>query len=488
MLVALLLPAEQDAAVVVPAAVDLEAETLTLRQGLGGGLAESGPVSSPGPGFRALAGPVLVLAWLLGTTGLLAWTIARTVRFRGSLATASRRAPEWLRREAAAVGRALGLARTPEVRTADARVTPLVWWTGGRVRVLVPALLLTELTAVERRAILAHELAHVRRRNHLVRWLEWLACSVFWWNPVAWWARRELRMAEESCCDRVALDAAGSPPRAYANALLRVVAGTSSRSGPRPPPPRGRRHRGGTHPHSRKETRNDRFNRYPLPAPRRLRAVTWTVALCTLPLGLVYCGRPSAPVEPEVAEDEAAVEVDAAVAAAEHDLILLEEEASEIMERLRRLALAEAWLTRELEQHLREARESAGPGEVVPGRPEDTARRPEDTARRPEDAARRYEDAVRSHEEFLEAFRSVAHPPRPLLVAQALELRRSPCPRGQRRVTAAEAYSDSRKPQLMATLTELVEHLDERRSTPVWTDRFEKLQARYRELMCTGNG
>ena len=36
--------------------------------------------------------------------------------------------------------------------------------------------------------VLAHELAHVRRRDHLVRWLEWLACVAFWWNPVAWWA------------------------------------------------------------------------------------------------------------------------------------------------------------------------------------------------------------------------------------------------------------------------------------------------------------
>ncbi len=40
----------------------------------------------------------------------------------------------------------------------------------------------------ELRWVVAHELAHVWRRDHLVRWLEWVACVVFWWNPVAWWA------------------------------------------------------------------------------------------------------------------------------------------------------------------------------------------------------------------------------------------------------------------------------------------------------------
>ena len=50
----------------------------------------------------------------------------------------------------------------------------MTWWTGGRVRVLVPAGLCDELDLGRLRWILAHELAHVKRRDHLVRWLEWL--------------------------------------------------------------------------------------------------------------------------------------------------------------------------------------------------------------------------------------------------------------------------------------------------------------------------
>lgn len=135
------------------------------------------------------------------------------------------------------IGRDLGLVRIPELCTTDARVTPMVWWTGGKVRVLIPAFLLADLSREELRGILAHELAHVRRRDHLVRWLEWLVCSAFWWNPVAWWARHQLRIAEESCCDQLALDVGTSCPRTYANALLRVVASASESPGFRPPLP-----------------------------------------------------------------------------------------------------------------------------------------------------------------------------------------------------------------------------------------------------------
>ena len=147
----------------------------------------AGPVSvrSTGPGLGTFTQPALAVVWLLGTAGLFGWTLLQTARFQCTLARASRPAPARLQREAAAIGHDLALARIPEVHTTGARVTPMVWWTGGKVRVLVPAFLLTELSRDEVHAILAHELAHVRRRDHVVRWLEWLACAAFWWNPVA---------------------------------------------------------------------------------------------------------------------------------------------------------------------------------------------------------------------------------------------------------------------------------------------------------------
>ncbi len=68
-------------------------------------------------------------------------------------------------------------------------------------------------------AILAHEEAHVRRRDPLVHWLALLNRAVFWFHPLAWWmARHHTTLAEEACDDAVI--ATGTPSVAYAEALL----------------------------------------------------------------------------------------------------------------------------------------------------------------------------------------------------------------------------------------------------------------------------
>ena len=53
----------------------------------------------------------------------------------------------------------------------------------------------------EQDAVLAHELAHLKRRDHWVRRLEAIVLGLYWWYPGAWWARRQLERAEEECCD-----------------------------------------------------------------------------------------------------------------------------------------------------------------------------------------------------------------------------------------------------------------------------------------------
>ena len=275
----------------VPAVVSLpvlpaEPVVQPATPGVGGG---DFPLPGESRPFSALAVPGLVIAWLLGTAGLLGRTLARTVRFQRTLRSASRPAPAALQREAAAIGRVLGLARTPEVHTTGPQVAPMVWWAGGKVRVLVPTFLPAELDRDQLRAVLAHELAHVRRRDHLVRWLEWLACSVFWWNPVSWWSRRQLRIAEEACCDRLALNAGRFCPRTYANALLLVVAKASEPPGFRPPPPASAAIGVGRTRVLETRLRMIVAANNGTPAPRWPRALTWMAVLCALPFGLVYC-------------------------------------------------------------------------------------------------------------------------------------------------------------------------------------------------------
>jgi hypothetical protein len=82
-------------------------------------------------------------------------------------------------------------------------------------------------TAERRRVVLAHELAHVTRRDGLANLIGWLACALYWTNPLAWAAARRLRAEAERAADDHVL-AGGVPPVEYAAHLLDVARGSRS--------------------------------------------------------------------------------------------------------------------------------------------------------------------------------------------------------------------------------------------------------------------
>jgi len=231
----------------------------------------------------------LVWLWLLGTATVLGWTLVRTLRFHRSLLRTSEPAPAEVQRLAREVARGLGLSAAPAVYATRVPLSPMVWWAGGKVRVLLPSTLLADMDESELRCILAHELAHVRRRDHVVRWLEWLACAAFWWNPVAWWARRRLRASEELCCDALAVAAIEAEPRTYAGALLRVVDFVSKTPAPGPLTFASTIDRCGRASRLERRFRVIMTNRTSTPMPRRLRVALRCGAVCLLAGGLVYC-------------------------------------------------------------------------------------------------------------------------------------------------------------------------------------------------------
>lgn len=73
------------------------------------------------------------------------------------------------------------------------------------------------------RAVLAHERAHVARRDPLVAYLARLNACVFWFNPLAWWLERTLAVTAEHACDEAGLRAVGEPAR-YAEVLMEMAA------------------------------------------------------------------------------------------------------------------------------------------------------------------------------------------------------------------------------------------------------------------------
>src|SRR5205814_4141548 len=79
-----------------------------------------------------------------------------------------------------------------------------------------------QLDRAGRRAIVLHELAHLRRRDLWVRRIELLVTTLCWWQPLAWYARRKVREEAELCCDAWVTWLLPQERRAYATALLRA--------------------------------------------------------------------------------------------------------------------------------------------------------------------------------------------------------------------------------------------------------------------------
>jgi bla regulator protein BlaR1 len=261
--------------------------------------------------LSALWLPVLASAWAAGAVASLVVAGRRIFRFHRLLRYGRPASPEVCERVRRLAGR-LGLARCPSVLMVPGRISPLVWAVAGRARIVLPQRLLERLSPEQQETLLAHELAHVCRYDHWVRWLELVVGSLFWWHPVVWWARRQLQSLEEECCDAWVVWALPQAARDYARALVETV---DFLSGAKPALPPAASGLGYVHHLKRRLTmivREPLYHRLSLPAavavillgmlilpagPHRLQAETSvTPVVAALP---VFAGAPEDPPDDE---------------------------------------------------------------------------------------------------------------------------------------------------------------------------------------------
>ncbi|MBN1852050.1 MAG: M56 family metallopeptidase, partial [Pirellulales bacterium] len=103
----------------------------------------------------------------------------------------------------------------------SARVTtPLVV---GVVKpaILLPVAIMSNLTTGQVESLLLHELAHIRRYDHVVNLFQRIVEALLFFHPAVWWLSHKISVEREHCCDDQAI-AWGSEPCDYAESLIRV--------------------------------------------------------------------------------------------------------------------------------------------------------------------------------------------------------------------------------------------------------------------------
>jgi beta-lactamase regulating signal transducer with metallopeptidase domain/predicted nucleic acid-binding Zn-ribbon protein len=154
--------------------------------------------------------PAIVATWAAGTCALslrMALGLAWVRRLRNSPQGPAQ--PAWQAR-LDAIAEGFQLRRHVSLRLVDPLESPAStgWW---RPVVLLPASLLTRMPTALIEALLAHELAHIRRHDYLVNLVQNAVEALLFYHPVVWWLSHRIRVEREQIADQLAAELACAP-------------------------------------------------------------------------------------------------------------------------------------------------------------------------------------------------------------------------------------------------------------------------------------
>jgi beta-lactamase regulating signal transducer with metallopeptidase domain len=160
-----------------------------------------------------------VVIWMAGVVLLSLRLVAAYIGIE-RLKRATKVVDEAMAARVVSLAHRLGIERTVRVfESTMVQVPTMVGWL--RPVILLPASVITGLPAAHLDAVLAHELAHIRRHDYLVNVVQAIVETLLFYHPVVWWCSRQIRIEREHCCDDIVVAACGDPV-AYATALAQL--------------------------------------------------------------------------------------------------------------------------------------------------------------------------------------------------------------------------------------------------------------------------
>jgi GWxTD domain-containing protein len=161
--------------------------------------------------------PWLLTAWLTGTTLFMGRLNIGLIVAWKMKSVSTEAAPIELRSILNDLRSRMGIVRhVGLLNSALVQVPTVIGWL--RPAVLIPVGCLAGLSPIQIEAIVAHELAHIRRHDYLVSVFQSLLEAVLFYHPAVWWVSQQMRKEREDCCDDLAVGISGDR-LAYARAL-----------------------------------------------------------------------------------------------------------------------------------------------------------------------------------------------------------------------------------------------------------------------------
>ena len=143
--------------------------------------------------------PVLVNFWFFGALLFLFRLLNSLSEIQGLRKSAQVLEDTDIQRIASQLAEKLGITRAVELRISEMAHSPLTFGTIKPV-ILLPAALIFHLSQAQLEAIIAHELAHVKRNDYLINLLLSGLEILFFFHPCYWWMSQTVKELREKCC------------------------------------------------------------------------------------------------------------------------------------------------------------------------------------------------------------------------------------------------------------------------------------------------
>jgi beta-lactamase regulating signal transducer with metallopeptidase domain len=168
--------------------------------------------------------------WLVGFCGCVMITIRRWFLIRRLCGEAQSTRSVVLQHAFRLEAQRLGIHHLPKLRLSRRADGPLLAGI-GRPTIVLPNGAEESFDESELRLMLAHELAHLKRRDLLWNWLPTIVGSLFWFHPLVWLIKRRWCEAQEAACDEMLIQNHVARPAEYGRLLLKLAAGWPQQSG-----------------------------------------------------------------------------------------------------------------------------------------------------------------------------------------------------------------------------------------------------------------